>query len=137
MEKLDHLLALIFEAGKRTKEYLRSSKDTSLSLGQLQTLRHIEEHQDCSMKEVAQFLCIAPPSATALIESLVTKKYLVRTADTKDRRAVHIHITPSGKKEMKKTADIIEKRMKKILGVLTEQEITSFITILEKLYETK
>lgn len=135
MENLDHLLELIFDAGKRTKEYLRASEEMTLSLGQLQTLRHIAEHKQCTMKEVAQYLCIAPPSATALIESLVTKKYLTRKPDTKDRRTVHIQITASGKKEMKRTASIMEKKMKEVLSVLTQKEINDFIGILEKLYE--
>lgn len=137
MEQLDHLITLIFGVAKQTKEYMKSAEGITLSPGQLQTLKFVHEHKNPLMKDVSGYLCVAPPSATALIDHLSKGEYLDRVADTNDRRIVRLKITKKGQAELKKSYQIMAKHLKDVLKVLNKKETENFITILEKLYEQK
>ena len=137
MEQLDHLITLIFGVAKQTKEYMKSAEGISLSPGQLQTLKFVQEHKSPLMKDVSEYLCVAPPSATALIGHLAKAEYLTRISDKNDRRIVRLEITNKGKQELKKSYQLMAKHLKEVLAVLNKKETENFITILEKLYESK
>lgn len=137
MEQLDHLITLIFGVAKQTKEYMKSAKGISLSPGQLQTLKFVQEHKSPLMKDVSEYLCVAPPSATALIDHLAKAEYLARVSDKNDRRIVRLEMTKKGKQELKKSYQLMAKHLREVLAVLNEKERENFITILEKLYESK
>ncbi len=136
MEQLDHLITLLFGVAKQTKEYIKSAAGITLSPAQLQTLKYVQDHKNPFMKDLAGYLCVAPPSATSLIDHLVKEEYLKRVADVSDRRIVRLEITPNGKRELKKSYTNIAKHIKETLKVLNKKETEQFITILEKLYES-
>ncbi|HSX24653.1 MAG TPA: MarR family winged helix-turn-helix transcriptional regulator [Candidatus Andersenbacteria bacterium] len=136
MEQLDHLITLIFGVAKQAKEYMKFAEGIALSPGQLQTLRYVQDHKNPLMKDLAGYLCVAPPSATSLIDHLAKEEYLKRVADTHDRRIVRLEITAKGKQELKKSYHIMAKHLKHVLQVLNKKETEDFITILEKLYES-
>ncbi len=137
MEQLDHLITLIFGVAKQTKEYIKSAEGITLSPGQLQTLKFVHEHKNPLMKDVSGYLCVAPPSATALIDHLSKGEYLDRIADKNDRRIVRLKITKKGQAEVKKSYQIMAKHLKEVLKKLSDTEVKQFTTILEKLYEQK
>ena len=136
MEQLDHLITLVFGFGKQTKEYMKSATGITLSPGQLQALRYVQEYKNPLMKDLAEYLCVAPPSATSLIDQLVKLGHLTRVADRGDRRIVRLEITAEGKRELKKSYQVMAKHLREVLTVLNKKEIENFITILEKLYES-
>ncbi|RKY72244.1 MAG: hypothetical protein DRP97_00920 [Candidatus Latescibacterota bacterium] len=85
------------------------------------------------MKEVADYFCITPPSATSLINPLVKSEMLKRVYDKNDRRIVRLSITSKGRKELKRGFNKLNNNMKKILMQLNINEQKNIIRILEKL----
>src|ERR1035437_1054093 len=75
-----------------------------------------------SMKDVADMLRIASPSATVIVDRLVENGELVRIEDKEDRRVVRIGITESGKKILKTGMKDSIAGMDKLLAVLDEKE---------------
>ncbi len=131
--ELNYLIRLMFSTGriirKRTK---KGERPDPMSILQLETLAYIKEEKP-TMKEVADFLCIKPPSATSLINKLVRAKMLERFFASNDRRLVRLAITAKGEKALKQEYSKVARHIKKVLAELNIQERKSLIKILEKL----
>ena len=132
---IDRIISLVFTTSRLVHEKLKREKDgiNPFSLLHLETLRYVEEKGNPLMKEVADYLCITPPSATSLVGPLVRSNALVRILDKDDRRAVQLSITPKGKKVLKEGFDDVNRRMQKILTKLDQKDQKNLIGILEKL----
>lgn len=50
----------------------------------------------CSLSELAQQLQISPPGALKLVDDMVAKGYVQRTADALDKRVKRLGLTPRG-----------------------------------------
>ncbi len=125
-------ISLIFSASRQIKEKYRDERKNSVSGMQLETLRYIKEN-DPLMKEIADYLCVAPPSATSLVNHLVKAGLAKRIRDGRDRRIVKLSITDRGKKELSGGEERIAGRMKKILSSLSEKEKENLVKILKKI----
>ncbi|MFA5854215.1 MAG: MarR family transcriptional regulator [Patescibacteria group bacterium] len=103
------------------------------TLPRLIVLGYVRERGEPTMKEVASFLRITPPSATALINGLVAAKFLERRADHNDRRSVRLRLTPKGKMFIGRRFAEVEEQMEHILGRLTPKEQDLMIHLFEKI----
>lgn len=134
---LEKLVSMIFTTSRLIRE--RSGNEQKIdpfSILQLETLRYVDEKENPSMREIADYLCITAPSATSLINTLVKSKRLLRIHDKADRRLVRLAITPKGKESLVIGFKKITKRMQAVLSNLSEKERTNLIMILEKLSQT-
>jgi len=132
---INHIISLIFKASRLIHEQLRKEKKyPDLFSGlRLEALRYIAEKKNPLMKEVADYFCITPPSATSLINPLVKSGALRRVYDKDDRRVVRLFITSKGRKELKRGLSEVDDNMRKILTQLNTDEQKNLIKILEKL----
>ena len=105
--KRNELLPLMFEMGRLLKrEMCRDGVDVASFL-HIETLRYIEEQGMPSMRDIAEYLKIAPPSATTLINSFVKDGILERVEDAADRRIVRLKLSSKGRKIL---AEAMQKR---------------------------
>lgn len=131
---IDQLIAQMFSAGRMMrKRFNESGVGTVLSLLQVETLRFVEEKKDPSMKQVADFLAIAAPSATSLVDDMVNRGYLDRSADEKDRRKVRLSVSKKGKTTLATHLRGKMTHMRKSLARLSEEERAQLARILTKL----
>jgi MarR family transcriptional regulator, 2-MHQ and catechol-resistance regulon repressor len=136
----NRIISLIFTASRNLRQ--ESQGDVSdavecLSMVQLQTLKFIGEQNGSLMKDVADYLSIAPPSLTPLIDGLEQKKLIKRSSSKNDRRVTLIFLTDKGKDIMEKNMKIKMKKMGDVFKKLTMAEQKSLIRILEKLSAPK
>ena len=73
--------------------YGKSTYYGELSLPQFTTLMIVQEHGPLPMNELADYLKVSPPSASAMVDRLVEKKLLARDHGTVDRRQVIVTIS--------------------------------------------
>lgn len=85
------------------------------------------------MQEIAKFLSITPPSATALIDGLIESGMITRVADTSDRRMVRLEVSPQGRKILEKTHKDMMMRTSQVLEKLDPKDIDDLIRIMKKL----
>ncbi len=133
---IDRLVLLIMSVIRQTHTRLtRTEKLTRAIFSPVQwhALHFVQENNNASMKDLADYLCVTPPSATSLIDSLVTSKLLKRNFDTTDRRAVRLTITKSGQITMKKEFRCITGQMKNVLICLEPNEQKQLISIYNKI----
>ena len=132
---IDYVISLIFKTDRLIRRRLRKEKRRldPFSVLRLEALRYIAEKKNPSMREVADYFCITPPSVTSLIDSLVKSKVVKRIYDKDDRRAIRLFITSKGREELKKGINRINNNMRKVLKQLNTKELKNLIKILEKL----
>lgn len=120
---------------KMTTSLLEEAKETGFSLSHFEVLGYIAEKGNVTMKEIALWLHITPPSASTLIEVLVEKKLVSRVQSDKDRRTIHITLEEKAHKLFHK---IYSKKMsifKKMLSKLNGSDKENLIRILNKCIE--
>ncbi len=134
-ETTNRAISLIFSVSRMIKEKYQNERRGNISGMKLETLRYIKENRPL-MKDIAEYLSIAPPSATSLINHLVEAKLVERIHNGNDRRIVRMNITSLGEKKFRQGMAMIADRMKKVLSSLNKSEKESLIRILEKISKT-
>lgn len=133
-ESLEKLISLIFKTDRIIKDNIRRRGDFDLfSALRLEVLRYVFDKKNPIMKDVAGYLCIKPPSATALINPLVSAGQIVRIRDKKDRRVIRLVITKKGSENLTRGFKAIRGMMKEALSKLSDKEVQDLTKILQKL----
>lgn len=132
MASSNELTSLMFAVGRLLRERAMADGSTTSYL-HIATLRYVAEKKQPLMREIAQYLRIAPPSATSLVNTLVKQGEISRIADEKDRRTVRLEVTARGHKTlhdgMRRKLDL----MQRVIEGLSERERTELKNILEKI----
>lgn len=124
----------VFFAFKRAMhERLKSAGTHGPTLPGLAVLSLVHERGEATMKDVSTFLCVAPPTATVVIESLAKQGLLIRRQDPKDRRSVRLQLTPKGNRSLGAGTRRIEAGMELMFKRLDAAEQEKLIKLLEKI----
>ncbi len=129
--KRDDLISIMFTVGR----LMRAAEGfiaNDCSLFHIKVLEFIAEKKNPTMKELAEYFVVTPPSATSLIELLVKTRLLRREADKNDRRTVRISVTAKGKKTLHEGLARSKLLIKKFFSGLTKQEIAEMESIMKK-----
>lgn len=132
MTDLDELIELVFTMNRLTKEGMEHEK-SSPSYIQLQALAFISRQKKPTMKDIAEYLNITPPSTTFLINNLVKFDLVKRIYDNDDKRIIRLSISNKGRKELEMGFVKSKKHLHKKLSLLSIEERKNFISILKKL----
>jgi len=105
-----------------------------LSKRELLTMRHLGKKGDTTMKQLAGHLEAAFSTTTAVVDKLVTRKYVKRAIDESDRRIVHVRLTQKGKEFLKDHFSASETVVKSITDSLDKAEQLALIELMRKLH---
>ncbi|HET6484784.1 MAG TPA: MarR family transcriptional regulator [Spirochaetia bacterium] len=72
--------------------------DLQLTLPQLRAVFVVAHHEGCSLREVAGHLGVGEPTASHLIDRLVTQGLIERGDDPEDRRRAVLRLSAGGRK---------------------------------------
>ncbi len=129
----EQIASSLFSLGQIFREKMRDPKLMStLSFSKIETLRFIFKNKTTSMKDIAKYLHITPPSATALIDSLKKENFIKRITNKTDRRITMLKLTTKGEKLLVEKHKKMSELVKKGLNKLKEEEKEQFINILNK-----
>lgn len=120
---------------KLTDTFRREASGLKFPISHIDTLAFIAHAGSPSMKEISSHLKIAPPSATAIIETLQKKKLIERISSKNDRRTVRIELTPKAWKFLKSLHERKLMIFTKMLSKLSESDKKQLIKILAILIE--
>ncbi|MBP9718480.1 winged helix-turn-helix transcriptional regulator [Candidatus Gracilibacteria bacterium] len=131
---IHHLINLFFRMGRLIHETIsKNHRVDPVTMQRMRCLKFISEVGKPTMKEIADFMCVTPPSTTALINSLVKSKHIKRVTDTGDRRIIRLSLTPTGSRALEAGFKKFTTHLERILGKLNETEQAQLAEILEKL----
>jgi DNA-binding MarR family transcriptional regulator len=107
-----------------------------LTLSQAEVLDFIGLSGKETMKNIADYLKITPPSATEIVTEMEKKGLVKRINDKKDRRIVFITLTSMAKKLSVSLCKRKEFILEKMLSKLSEKDHKSFERIIRILITT-
>lgn len=126
----EKLLSLMFEMGRVIRQACVKSGSADLALSSVETLRFIAEADAPTMRDVARYLRITAPSATALVEGLVREGFISRKADASDRRKVLLSVSAKGRKTLAETMRTKREAIRSVLAGLSASDTRELSRIL-------
>jgi DNA-binding MarR family transcriptional regulator len=81
---------------------MRRHVGDEMSVPQFRSLNHVDQHAGCSIGDLAAFLGVTMPTASAMVERLVRAGLVETRADAADRRRSPLHITAAGSAQLRR-----------------------------------
>jgi DNA-binding MarR family transcriptional regulator len=107
--------------------------DLDLGMGQFKAMLVLTEQERQTIGGLGRALGIAEPSASLLVDKLVSRGLAVREADPDDRRRTQVAPTDEGRLLMSRLRRTREDQIAAWLGALEEDELRSLLVGLEAL----
>lgn len=117
------------------RQMVGAIKNNDLTMTQLETLIFIKQHGPSHMKDIASHFGISMPSATSMIDKLVTMKLTLRENDIKDRRNVTIVLTTKGEQLLQEGWKKKKERLNAMLNLLSEEDKQTLLKIFSTLVD--
>lgn len=74
----------------------RAATQDGIFLGQLPALEYIHRHPDCTQKDVADFMCVSPPSMTVMVKRMIRDGLIEKRLNPEDMRQNLLRTTARG-----------------------------------------
>ena len=100
---------------------------------QLFVLDIIEQHPHTGIKEISKKLNISSSAATQLVDALVENGYVTRHADSKDRRALQLDLSSSGRNRLITIKQAHREAIGTLFDVLSDEELEAYLTLHKKI----
>lgn len=114
---------------RRIRGEMRKRTLPGLSVPQYRTLNYLREHRGASLSEVAEFLSLTRPSASKLIQRLVTQRIITRRVGA-DRRRVSLSLTVTGRRALVVARMETHQQLANGLEALSPEELRTISTAL-------
>lgn len=114
-------------------EFMRSSKDSGLSMAQQHTLMRLHYHGPVQISEIGGDLDITAAAASQMVDRLVNLGLLERTEDREDRRVKRVSLTKSGLSLVRQGVEARLEWMKDLATTLTSKEQRAILSAIETL----
>lgn len=128
------MLNLVYTTNWVTSKQGSFFKDSDITSQQYNVLRILRgQHPNpCSIKLIKERMLDRMSDASRIVDKLNTKKLLIRRECPNDRRSVDVIITDKGL-ELLKSLDHVDDISKESLKSLSDEEINTLNTLLDKL----
>lgn len=93
----DDVLDILPEAMDVVRASMRAGLDDRLSVPQFRALNYIDRRPDASLGDVAAFLGVTLPTASAMVDRLVRAGHVQAATADDDRRRSRLNISEAGK----------------------------------------
>ncbi|HXH13666.1 MAG TPA: MarR family transcriptional regulator [Alphaproteobacteria bacterium] len=117
---------------------MRRQRTRSLSVPQFRALVFLSRHPGASLSSVADYLGVTRPTTSVLVERLVRRGLVTRTAHPEERRRIVLALTPTGAHELQRARDVARNRIAAVLAGLSPMElchISAGMMLLERVFK--
>jgi DNA-binding MarR family transcriptional regulator len=119
------LLEVTLEVMRAVRCQMRRCRTADLSVPEFRTLGFLRRHTGASLTDVADHIGVTLPSMSKLMDSLVTRKLVMREFDAADRRRVTLALTARGNVILQAAHAAAQAYLAEVLSALslTEQQM--------------
>jgi DNA-binding MarR family transcriptional regulator len=104
---------------------MRAHRGPELTVPHFRVLAFLARNEGASLSEVAEHVGLRLPSMSTLVDGLVTRGLVARSASAKDRRRVALCLTPRGRSTWGAARRATQARLAKLMANLSpEQQAT-------------
>ncbi|MDD5288250.1 MAG: MarR family transcriptional regulator [Dehalococcoidales bacterium] len=96
---------------------------SDMTVAQLRVLLLLHTEGSIRMSSIASFLDVAVSTATGILDNLVKKELVIRSAATEDRRLVICEISPQGQQIINRIWTLGQNKMEQLLRGLSLEEL--------------
>jgi DNA-binding MarR family transcriptional regulator len=101
----------------------------------LEALRYIAGSDGPTMREVAGYVRIKPPSMTSLVGHLMRSGFVTKRADLADKRVVRLYPTKRGSRLLENYGKKSARTMRSVFSKLPQRDVEQLTGILRKVGE--
>lgn len=113
-----------------------SPKDKVATMLQMHALRFLKEHPHSTVGEIGELLYMSSSAIAQFTDRLANANFIKRENDTKDRRVVRLSLTPKGEKELLAMRKKMFEKMRTVLTLVPENDLTELVRIHKKILKT-
>ncbi|MBI4220007.1 MAG: MarR family transcriptional regulator [Chloroflexi bacterium] len=106
-----------------------------LSIAQFRALNYLSRRPGASLSELAEFLGLTPPSASKLVQKLVTQRVVARRVG-RDRRRVRLSLTRQGRSALDVARTETRQQIAASLESLSRRDLATVAAGLQIIAET-
>lgn len=107
------------------RQAMRRHVGDEMSVPQFRSLNYVAKHAGCSIGDLAAFLGVTMPTASAMAERLVRGGLVETRADTADRRRSPLHITVSGSAQLRRISRGAHGDLTRALAACNPEELAT------------
>ncbi len=110
-------------AMRAIRAQLRTHRSADISVPQFRAMGYIDRYEGASLSELAGYIGLTLPSMSRLIDGLVGRKLVARTAHSSDRRRICLSLTPLGREELRAAHRFTERYLAAKMSSLSEEDL--------------
>jgi DNA-binding MarR family transcriptional regulator len=122
------------------KKKWKNGQISGVTNSQFHLLLFIQNNPGTSLQDVAQYLDLTSPSASATVDELVSKQFVLREPSLEDRRKITLTLTGNGQTALQEISEHSQKYMAQYLTPLTAEEraiVLKAFQLLEPLFSVQ
>ena len=126
----------IFVVMKTVKHKMSLCSESShITAVQFDALKFISANKQVTMSQISDYFSTSMPTATSLVDKLISSKLVTRKDDLKDRRIIKINLTKLGEKILAKAFKSRTNSMNKMLSYLSQSDKKELLRIFKKIVD--
>jgi DNA-binding MarR family transcriptional regulator len=107
------------------RQAMRRHVGDEMSVPQFRSLNFVAQRAGCSIGEVAVFLGVTMPTASAMAERLMRAGLVETRADASDRRRTPLHITAAGAAQLRRIRRGAHEDLSRALSACSAEELAT------------
>lgn len=115
------------------KDLIKQEAGVELTADQHSVLRYINREKRCTSSQLSDIFLVNKSAITAIINRLVTRRFIKRERDELDRRVVYLTLTEEGFRLFSQCEKKAHEFVGSMIKQFEEEEIGRFLTTYEKL----
>jgi len=137
LEKDDRLIFLLGQARHRLMTNLDKSllETAGVTGAQAGALFYLMENNGCLLRELSHGLMLDNSAITGMVDRLEKRNLVKRRNSTRDRRAVNIYLTDSGRQAAAKALTVVKKYNNTIKEGFSSDQVDAFRRILQSIID--
>ena len=115
------------------RRLLEQAGDGQVTSAQMNLLKLVGMTDSYTLGDVAAFLRVSNAGASKAVDRLVRRNLLRRTEDPRDRRVMHLHLTPASRRLLHAYEDARRHKLQSIFVQFPPEELRSASAVLDRL----
>ena len=116
------ILKVVPSMMRAIKKKWKNGQISGVTNSQFHLLMFIQNSPGTSLQDVAQYLGLTSPSASATVDELVSKQFVLREPSIEDRRKITLTLTGNGQKALQEISEHSQRDLAQYLTSLTAEE---------------
>lgn len=110
----------------------RLMRETGLTTPQLLVLTAVATLGEVTVGRISDHVQLSQATVTSIVDRLVRAELMIRERSTRDRRVIHLRLTPTGRRTLAKAPQPLQREFLERLGALSEDEQMRLLTALQQ-----